>query len=369
MHISSFRTRTLLILCLAVLIFSTLSLKADRVFTMSGPLSSAATNEPATSSGTRLSSAARGSRLANYFSLNSAALVPGPVLALVKSHTLTNDVNANGYVNPGDTLQYAVTITNSGSDATSATFSETIDANATLVPGSISTTPVAVNDSYSTIGNVSISVPAGSGLLANDFDPDGDTLTITAVNTSSLQGTLSYNAANGSFTFDPTPGYEGTTSFTYTVSDGTYTDTATVSITVSGMIWFVDNSRGTNGDGRLSNPFNSLATFNSANNGTGNNPAANDNIFLYSGSGNYASSLTLLSGQKLIGQGATASLSTITGLTPNAFSATLPSTGGTRPVIAGTVTLHNSTTTRGLNITPSSGTAGLAVNLCATTRL
>ncbi|HWQ33421.1 MAG TPA: MBG domain-containing protein [Blastocatellia bacterium] len=364
MHISSFRTRTLLVLCLAVLIFGTLSLKADRVFTMSGPLRSAATNEPAQSprSSAHPDNAVRGRRFANYFSLASPALVPGPVLSLLKSHTLTSDVNANGYVNPGDTLQYSVTITNSSSDATSATFSETIDANATLVPGSISTTPVAVNDSYSTIGNVSISVPAGSGLLANDFDPDGDTLTITAVNTSSLQGTLSYNAASGSFSFDPTPGYEGTTSFTYTVSDGTYTDTATVSITVSGMIWFVDNSRGTNGDGRLSNPFNSLATFNSANNGTGNNPAANDNIFLYSGSGSYASNLTLLSGQKLIGQGATASLSTITGLTPNSFSATLPSTGGTRPAIAGTVALHNSTTARGLNITPSSGTAGLTAS-------
>ena len=38
---------------------------------------------------------------------------------------------------------------------------------------------------------------------------------------------------DGSFTFNPNPGFEGTTSFTYTISDGTLTDTGTVTITVA----------------------------------------------------------------------------------------------------------------------------------------
>jgi len=46
----------------------------------------------------------------------------------------------------------------------------------------------------------------------------------------------------------------------YQESDGT-TDTAVVSITVSNMIWFIDDSVGA-GDGRLSSPFNTIAAFN-----------------------------------------------------------------------------------------------------------
>ena len=38
-------------------------------------------------------------------------------------------------------------------------------------------------------------------------------------------------------------GFEGVDTFTYTLNDGEgNTDTATVSITVSGMIWFINNN-------------------------------------------------------------------------------------------------------------------------------
>ncbi|MCB6180255.1 cadherin-like domain-containing protein, partial [Rhodobacter sp. Har01] len=45
-------------------------------------------------------------------------------------------------------------------------------------------------------------------------------------------GTLT-NLGNGSYTYTPTAGFSGSDSFTYTVSDGTLTDTATVAITVT----------------------------------------------------------------------------------------------------------------------------------------
>src|SRR5207253_3042467 len=105
--------------------------------------------------------------------------------------------------------------------------------------------------------------------------------------------------ADGSFTYNPPPGYEGTDTFTYTLNDNdtpNQTDTGRVTITISGMIWFVNSAVASPGDGRLSNPFNSLASFNSL---AADDP--NDSIFLYTG--NYTGPLTLLTGQKLIGQG------------------------------------------------------------------
>src|SRR4029077_8706436 len=64
-------------------------------------------------------------------------------------------------------------------------------------------------------------------------------------------------------------------------------------------------------------------------------------------------------GQKLIGQDATASLATITGLNPPSGSASFPamnSTNGTVTNLGGTVTLNTNTTVRGLSINSSSST-------------
>ncbi|MBK8163647.1 MAG: cadherin-like domain-containing protein [Gammaproteobacteria bacterium] len=68
-------------------------------------------------------------------------------------------------------------------------------------------------------------------MLANDSDQDvGDTLTITAVGATSAGGSVTNNGSSLSYT--PAGAYTGPESFTYTVSDGTSTDTATVSVTV-----------------------------------------------------------------------------------------------------------------------------------------
>ncbi len=77
--------------------------------------------------------------------------------------------------------------------------------------------PTAVADSYSTGRNRSL-VVATPGVLANDTDPDGDHLSAFLVSGPSY-GKLIFNS-NGSFTYTPKPGYSGTDSFTYQVSDG-----------------------------------------------------------------------------------------------------------------------------------------------------
>lgn len=90
----------------------------------------------------------------------------------------------------------------------------------------INRAPVAVNDSVTVDRNaaaVSINV------LANDSDPDGDALTITAV-TAPANGSASISGAVVLYT--PRAGFTGSDSFSYTISDGALTATATVNITV-----------------------------------------------------------------------------------------------------------------------------------------
>jgi VCBS repeat-containing protein len=102
--------------------------------------------------------------------------------------------------------------------------------------------PVAEGDTAITDEDNPVTVVA-PGMLNNDSDPDaGDTLSVTAVDTSGTTGAVTAWAADGSFTYDPDGQFEylkaggsTTDSFTYTVSDGKGgTDTATVTITING---------------------------------------------------------------------------------------------------------------------------------------
>ncbi|MGB0684023.1 MAG: cadherin-like domain-containing protein [Magnetovibrionaceae bacterium] len=78
-------------------------------------------------------------------------------------------------------------------------------------------------------------------LLANDSDPDGDTLTVTQVD-QAVNGTVSLDG-NGNAVFTPTPGYSGTGSFRYTVSDGQGgTSQATVTVDIPAMPVATDGS-------------------------------------------------------------------------------------------------------------------------------
>src|SRR5438128_1587126 len=68
-----------------------------------------------------------------------------------KSAVLQTDVNGNGFVNPGDTLGYTVVVSNTGTDATNTVFTDQLNANLTLVGGSLQVSPIAQNDTYNTI--------------------------------------------------------------------------------------------------------------------------------------------------------------------------------------------------------------------------
>ncbi|MEY2518471.1 MAG: hypothetical protein QOF24_230 [Verrucomicrobiota bacterium] len=224
--------------------------------------------------------------------------------------------------------------------------------------------PKAVNDTFgppNVIGNVSIDI-ATSVFLANDIY--NSPVTFNLVSNATAQGG-SITIAGSTLTYNPPRGYEGADTFTYTITDNsTFTSTsATVTMNVSGMIWFINNNAGacsSNCDGRLSNPYTTLAAFNTANALAGGlNPDINDNIFVYESAAGYSGAVTLRTGQKLIGQDATATLATITGLTVPSGS-TLPAMNSGNATVTNittsTVTLNTNTTVRGLQINSTTST-------------
>ena len=94
-------------------------------------------------------------------------------------------------------------------------------------------TPSATNDAYSVDSGTSLAVTA-AGVLANDTDPDGGTLTSVLVS-GPTHGSLTFNS-NGSFTYMPASGYVGPDSFTYRASDGpNSSNVATVAISVNAV--------------------------------------------------------------------------------------------------------------------------------------
>jgi VCBS repeat-containing protein len=110
-----------------------------------------------------------------------------------------------------------------------------------LIP--VNDPPLAEDDAAITDEDNPVTV-AASGVLDNDSDPDvGDTLTVTAVDTSGTVGAVTAWDGDGSFTYDPNGQFEylqaggsTTDSFTYTISDGNGgSDTATVTITINGV--------------------------------------------------------------------------------------------------------------------------------------
>jgi hypothetical protein len=281
-------------------------------------------------------------------------LAVGPIITATKVDTYANSPNP---ALPGDTLTYTVTIQNTGTgDATGVQFNDAIDPNTTLVGGSTTAQPITAPDTYNVIGNVDIHPDATAGLLANDCNPDvgggpctNSGLTVTTLagdNTAPFSGTstqggqVTSSTTDGAFTYNPAPGFAGTDTFTYTVTNGAgKTDTGTVTLNVgngtstpgTNVIWFVNPSAPSGGDGRLTSPFN---CYTGASASCFSQTAADDpgdTIFLFSGA--HTGGNTLLNNQKLIGAGASDTLANLAGVTVPANSDTLPSTGTTAPTI------------------------------------
>jgi len=89
----------------------------------------------------------------------------------------------------------------------------------------VNASPVANDDAAMTSSGTMFTI----NVLANDTDAEDDPLTITAV-TPPSNGTAVIS--NGMIVYTSDASFDGTDTFTYTVSDGNSTDTATVTVTV-----------------------------------------------------------------------------------------------------------------------------------------
>ncbi|HEX5706096.1 MAG TPA: Ig-like domain-containing protein, partial [Pyrinomonadaceae bacterium] len=160
------------------------------------------------------------------------AAVFAPSITASKTDSFVDGPEADGKAEPGDEITYEVTVANSGDPATNVQFSDTIDANTTLVPGSITMSPLARNDTYATGVDTQLVVPAATGVLTNDSGLPAPAATAIAAGATAQGGTVTLNA-DGSFTYDPPAGFEGADTFTYTATNTSpETDTATVTINV-----------------------------------------------------------------------------------------------------------------------------------------
>jgi Bacterial Ig domain len=101
-------------------------------------------------------------------------------------------------------------------------------ATVTVTVDPVNDAPVAADDEDSTSQDMSVT----SALLTNDADLEGDTLIVTGASNGTA-GTTTVNPDN-TVTYTPGPGYTGTDSYTYDISDGQGgTHSAVVAITVN----------------------------------------------------------------------------------------------------------------------------------------
>ena len=108
-----------------------------------------------------------------------------------------------------------------------------LGATATNITNFCNDPPIGVSDSYTTTEDTPLTVPA-PGVLANDSDPELQTLTVAPTSvTQPAHGVVAVNG-DGSFTYTPVTDYHGPDSFTYRANDGASDSaTTTVDLTVT----------------------------------------------------------------------------------------------------------------------------------------
>lgn len=208
--------------------------------------------------------------------VNDAPVVTQPIADLERfggerlSIDLSDDVFADV---DGDDLTFAVTLASGGAlpgwlafDGAVLSASEVPNENAvleivvtasdgsasvsdeftlTLTPDNVA--PVAVDDGVFVGIQAEYLTILASDLLLNDMDEDGDPLSIVSI-ASTGAGSVSFDI-DGNIVYSVDSTFTGVDTFTYTISDGTETSTATVNVRIDGL--FTGWSEGTSGDDKL----------------------------------------------------------------------------------------------------------------------
>jgi hypothetical protein len=196
--------------------------------------------------------------------------------------------------------------------------------------------PVAQPDTVVALGNATLNQAAANGVLVNDTLNGGE---ITDFDATTTQGGTVDLEADGSFTYTPVFGFEGTDRFTYTLANAEGESTTTVTLNVNGSGWFVDNSAAAGGNGSQATPFNSLELALAE-------AESGDTVFVFRGNGTATNNpFTLPQGVKLIGQAEGLVLA----------QTIVPGNSDQRPTVAGPITLAGNNEVAGLSIVNNSG--------------
>ncbi len=305
---------------------------------------------------------------------NTALFSAGPAVSPTGVLTFTPAAHQNGTATV--TLQLR---DNGGTASGGVDVSPTQTFTISVTP--VNDPPVAQNKNGGIVQANMRRVGINADLLSGVTDPDAGingcspTFSVASI-TANTGGTVSnVNLAAGTFDFDPTPGFVGVATVNYTVSDNGCPGTAvsapaTISLTVAGpVIWFLNPTAASDGNGTLGSPFNSLSSA-----VTAMGTATSNRLFVYSGTTtvgvgiNLTGAASQAAAQWLIGQGATGtSFDDLMGIMPPAGTIARPTLGGARPTLRGTVTLLGSNVrAQGFDI--STGTLpGLADGVAAVT--
>ncbi len=130
-------------------------------------------------------------------------------------------MHGTAVVNADGTITYAPAANFNGTGGFTYTLSDghggtaTSSVSVTITP--VNDGPAAEDDTATTVEDTAVSVP----VLANDSDPDGDSLSVSAVS-APQHGTVSINP-DGTITYIPEADYHGADSFTYTIQTGAVT--------------------------------------------------------------------------------------------------------------------------------------------------
>jgi hypothetical protein len=257
--------------------------------------------------------------------------------------TLTDNVSAATKVAPGGIINYTAVITNNGAaspadDALNLTYNAPLSPDTTLVPLSVHASPIAFNDTYNWVGNTQLDTVARAlpAVTANDVAvnaPGGtDTFAVTAIagGATVLGGTVTLASPSGAFTYTPPVGRpnlaDGASvndSFTYTLTnlaDPSLTATGTVTITLTGRVWYLQ--AGAAGDGRSNTPSSSPTAMSTA------ADKSTDVFYILPNAASLNGQFSVDAGQQLLGSGVNLVVNAITLFTA---AAPTPTTTNTTP--------------------------------------
>lgn len=138
--------------------------------------------------------------------------------------------NGTLVVNGGTTITYTPNAGFSGTDTFSYTDTDSAGHSSAAAVVTITVRPVGNPDNYAVTFNTPLTVPSGTGVLANDL---GSALVVAPTGvTATPHGAVTLNA-DGSFTYSPTLGYVGSDTFTYSGHDGSAQAFGPVTVTMS----------------------------------------------------------------------------------------------------------------------------------------